>query len=158
MSLHDIMPFIIGFIIHGEPALFIWLLYFINQPVNWIWICSIAAILSNLSFLTFYFIGYFAYKFDSLQNIYQRLTKRLPKKNFKLPQPLLIFFLRFLFGIRNPIAIIFGLRKYDIKKFALYNFLGSIIWICVWFCFFILSVREYKSLLLITGNFYIHYI
>jgi membrane-associated protein len=154
MSLHDILPFLIGFIIQGEPALFIWLLYFINQPVNWIWICSIAVILSNLSFLTFYFIGYFANKSFTLQKFIKRLTAKLPKKNLKLPQPLLLLFLRFLFGIRNPIAIIFGLRKYDIKKFVLYNFLGSILWISTWFCMFYIIrtgiqkvITEYREVL-----------
>ena len=136
MSIHDILPFIIGFIVQGEPALFLWLLYFSNQSVNWWLICAIAVVLSNLSFLTFYFIGFFANKSITLQKFIKRITEKLPQKDLNLSQLLLILFLRFLFGIRNPISILFGLRKYNVKKFVLYNFLGSIIWISTWFSLF----------------------
>ncbi len=93
MSIHDILLFIMGFIVQGEPALFLWLLYFTNQPVNWWLICVIAVVLSNLSFLTFYFIGFFTNKSIALQKFIKRITEKLPKKDFNLSQPLLILFI-----------------------------------------------------------------
>ena len=151
-NLKQALPFIIGFFIHGESALFLWLLFSANRPAYWIWISGFAVLASNLSFLFYYLIGFFSFRLVGRFHAMERIIKRVPDAKLNVQSPPVLLLLRFLVGVRNPIAVYLGIRKFSPSKFVIYNFLGSLLWIVVWFGLFYFVRNEIYGLLIRYRN------
>ena len=82
--------------------------------------------------LIWYFIGYSfnkekVYKFfklSYLENKNPELFKGFVEKADKI-----IFISKFLYGIRVPVRVMYGLEKLSLKNYIKVNFFGSIIWL-----------------------------
>ena len=147
MNFVESIPFIVGFIMRGESGLLMCLLYYANHPEYWFLICGFAVIASNVSFLCYYSLGFYADRFNSLHKYVEILKKRIPAPSIHVPTPLVLLILRFLIGVRNPAAVFIGIKKYSVVQFTIYNFLGSIIWILSWFgVFYVLRSGTYNAL------------
>lgn len=159
MNIYNSLPYLAGFLLQGEPGLFMWFAHFVNRPEVWKWICIIAVIISNISFTFYFFAGYYVEKFLHLREKIYKIASKFEKPNFTLPAPLVILFMRFLLFVRNPIAVYLGIKKYKPWKFLLYNFAGSILWITVWFfLFYSVQLEIHKILQDYSKILYILYI
>jgi membrane protein DedA with SNARE-associated domain len=159
MQFTHALPFIVGFFLRGESALFVWLLYSANEPAQWVWICSFAVIASNLSFLFYYSLGYFSARYIKLYHPLNNLLEKISHLKINVRSAWLLLLLRFLLGVRNPIAAYLGMMKFPPFKFALFNFLGSLIWIAVWFgVFYFIRNETYAFLLRYKSVLYEGYI
>ncbi len=147
-------PFILGFIAEGEVALLFWLLQFSDTPGQWFLILAWAGTLSFLSFEFYYALGYHSHHI---------LRRVLPRNWQQKIQPYqqkrslfaLVLFLRFLYGVRNPLAVWLGWRKYSPWRFLAGNLIGVILWLAALFTLFYFVresaqslLQEYRSLLL----------
>ncbi len=133
MNFIESLPYIIGFVARGESGLLMWLLYYVNHPEYWFLICGFAVIVSNLSFMLYYYLGFYVDRFAALHKYGEMFKKRIPAQLIRIPTPFVILIMRFFIGIRNPAAVYLGMKKFSVSQFAVYNFLGSIIWIVLWF-------------------------
>lgn len=97
MNILNSLPYIAGLLLQGEAGLIMWFLYFVNQPEMWEWICIIAVIISNISFMFYFFAGYYAEKFLNLHEKILKIAAKLGKRSLKIPQILIILFMCFLF-------------------------------------------------------------
>ncbi len=159
MNIYNSLPYLAGYLLQGEPGLFMWFVHFVNRPETWEWICIIAVIISNISFILYFFAGYFAERFLNLHEKIYKVASKLKRHSVKLPEPILIIFMRFLFIVRNPIAVYLGIKKYKMWKFILYNFAGSILWISIWFSLFYSVQLELHNILQVYSKvLYISYI
>lgn len=141
--------FIAGFILQGESALIFWLLSFAGQPTAWPLILSIAGALSFFSFEFYFYLGRAGdslLRKPPLRALGGRVN-RLP--NFSRPAPVILT-MRFLYGIRNIIALWLGIRRYRAARFALLNLTGDALWLGVWFMIFYLFRAA-------AGNFLVTY-
>jgi membrane protein DedA with SNARE-associated domain len=153
MVFKEFVPFAAGLIFQGESGLFAWLLYYSNQPWTWIWICLTAIAFSNFSFTFYFYLGRFAESSIKIQKKIEPLLKRAKSLKINFENPGLIIFLRFLFGVRNAITVLLGIKKYPLPKFFLLNFLGSLIWITGWFGLFYLIRSGVQQILIIYRHY-----
>ena len=125
----------------------------------WKWISLIAVVISNLSFMFYFFTGYYSENFLRLREKISVIAGKFERRTFTFPRPVLILFMRFLFLVRNPLAVYLGIKKYEPRKFIFYNFAGSIIWITVWFAvFYSARLGMYKILQEYSRTLHIVYI
>ncbi len=159
MNIYNSLPYIAGYLLQGEPGLFMWFIRFVNRPELWKWICIIAVVFSNISFILYFLAGYYAEKFLHLSKKIFKFASKFEKHSLNLPKPIVIIFMRFLLLIRNPVAVYFGIKKYKPWKFIIYNFAGSILWISVWFFLFYSVQLEIHNILRVYSKIlYISYI
>ncbi|RMH80521.1 MAG: hypothetical protein D6681_18580 [Calditrichaeota bacterium] len=124
-------PFIIGFAVQGESTLVVWCLTFADRPSFWPGIAAWCVTLSFISFQGYYLAGRISPVL--LRRIGLRRVERFLTSHGRLRHYwLLVLLMRFLYGLRNPIAIWLGAQNYPAGRFALFNLLGDLIWIAVW--------------------------
>ncbi len=128
-------PFILGFIVQGEVMMILWFLKFAGEPSLWVYIGAICAILSFMAFQLDYLIGRLAPHFLQRFNL-EKADRFLTQNKLLKYEWILILMIRFLFGVRNPIAIWLGVQNYSSARFITFNFLGVLIWIGFWFWVF----------------------
>ncbi len=159
MNIYNSLPYLAGYLLQGEPGLFMWFIHFANRPEIWKWICIIAVVISNISFTLYFLAGYYAENFLHLREKIFKIASKLERHSLNFPEPIIVVFMRFFFLIRNPIAVYLGIKKYKLWKFILYNFAGSILWISVWFFLFYSVQLEIHNILSIYSKaLYISYI
>jgi len=129
----------IGFFLPGDPILFIAGIIIANIPaaptesvimlLSWMVFIMLAAIAGN-------FVGYFTGKKFGDYLLQRRDTWIYKKEHLRKAEEFYhkrgggaIVLARFLPIVRTFAPIIAGIVKMDIKKFALYNILGAVIWV-----------------------------
>ncbi len=125
--------FIIGFALQGEPMLILWLLYFYGHPVYWGVIFGIALFMSYFTGVVYYVLGRWAPqlgRLDKWLNKYQdKFSSRIPRR---MPGLFLIA-MKFLYGLRNPLAIYLGYVRFPAGLFLFWTFWGTLLWLALYF-------------------------
>lgn len=128
-----------GFFLPGDPILFIAGIIIANIPLAqtdsvmlllyWLFLISLAGIAGN--FLGYYtgkkFGGFLLQRKDTW--IYKKEYLRKAEEFYHRRGGGAIILARFLPVVRTFAPIIAGIVKMDFKKFALYNVVGSVIWV-----------------------------
>ncbi|NOX38910.1 MAG: hypothetical protein GXO78_15385 [Calditrichaeota bacterium] len=125
--------FIVGFALQGEPMLILWLLYFYGSPFHWTLIFGIALLMSYFTGVVYYSLGRWAPQMSWLdrwlKNHQDKFSARIPHR---MPGLFLIV-MKFLYGLRNPLAIYLGYIRFPLGLFLFWTFWGTLLWLSLYF-------------------------
>jgi membrane protein DedA with SNARE-associated domain len=128
-------PYLVGFALEGDVALLFWLLHFAASPRWWPVILILAGTISLLSFQLYYLLGRTGHR--ALKRwISPEIQQKIERWSRRHPPFLLVLFMRFLYAVRNPLAVWLGFQRYPAGRFLLGNAVGDVLWLATLFMLF----------------------
>ncbi len=140
-------PYLVGFALEGEVALLFWLLHFSASPWWWPVILLLAGLISLLSFQFYYLLGRAGHRVLE-RRVSPDVQQKMEHWIHRHPPFLLIVFMRFLYAVRNPLAVWLGFQRYPAGRFLFGNAVGDVLWLGTLFALFYLLRSAAKDFLL----------
>jgi membrane-associated protein len=141
-----------GVPVPGETILlFASFLAYKEESMHLPWIIVVGTIAATLGDNTGYWIGHRGGRrlLQRHQRIFHIRQKHIDKgeRLFAEHGPLTVFFARFIFGMRIIAGPLAGVLRMEWKRFALFNFLGAVVWVTTISCIGYFFGQQWATLL-----------